>query len=341
MPQKDQEDIDEQLLINICQLYDISVKDLNFLAAIDNNFVYEFQKDDENYILRGGTRHSSDQVQAELEWILFLHSSDVKVSLPIKSTNNNYLELVQYKDKIINAIVFEKAAGKEIDYRNQEEWNESVWEEMGRTLGRMHTAAVEYNQENPEFKRKTAFESIHASSKSILNPVKDEKVIKRFEELKNKLKQLPRENNAFGLIQYDFHLGNFNVHDEELTVYDFDDSYYFFFIYDIATCIHETVWYYPDGKKLEFVNRFIPSLWKGYSKEYKLDRKWLEYLPDFFKWREFEIYITLVETYNDKTTPEQHIQEVEEYLPDFKARTESDEQIVPIPGDLSKWFKEF
>lgn len=338
---RNQEDIDAQVLEKICQLHDISVKDLNFLAAIDNNFVYEFQKDDENYILRGGTRHSSDQVQAELEWILFLHSSDVKVSLPIKSMNNNYLELVQHNDKIINAIVFERASGKAVEYRNPEVWNEDLWEEMGRTLGKMHIAAVKYNSEKPEPKRKTAFESVHAASENILNPEEDSKIIKRFAKLKKKLNLLPREKNGFGLIQYDFHADNFNIDNGEIIVYDFDDSYYFFFIYDLAACIHEAVWDNPEEKKLDFANRFIPSLWKGYTEEFILDRKWLEYLPDFLKWREFNIYVTCVETYNDETTPERYLPMYKEFVAEFKERTKSDDQIVPIPEDLRKWFKEF
>lgn len=341
MTRKNQEDIDKQLLQDICQLYDISVKDLNFLVAIDNNFVYEFQRGGKEYLLKGGTRHSSDQVQAELEWILFLNSSGIRVSLPVQSKNNNYLELVHHGGKVISATVFEKALGKEIDSRNPEEWNEELWEEMGRTLGRMHTIAVKYNSEKLAFKRKTAFESIHATPENHLDLVEDSKIIKKFNKLKKKLIQLPREKDAFGLIQYDFHCENFNVNEGEIIVYDFDDSYYFYFIYDLATCIHEAVWDVPDEKKLEFANRFIPSLWKGYSEKYQLDRKWLEYLPDFFKWREFIIYVTLIETFNDETTPERYIPELKEFIPEFKERTESEDQIVPIPANLKEWFSEF
>jgi len=342
MTKESQEDIDNLLLEKICKLYSTAVDDLNFLTAIDNNFVYEFQKDCKEYILRGGTRHSSDQVKAEIEWILFLNTQGVKVSLPFLSKNNNYLELVEHGGKVNNAIVFEKAPGKEIDYRNSKEWNTDIWEEMGRTLGRMHTAAVKYNSEKPEPKRKTAFESIHTSSSdNILDPLKDSKIIKRFNELKNKLSQLPQEKDAFGLIQYDFHTSNFNIDDGVIIVYDFDDSYYFFFIYDLAACIHETVWAISDERKLWLANNFIPSLWNGYCEEYKLDRKWLKYLPEFLKWREFIIYITIIETLNDETTPKRYIPEYKEYAAEFKARTESDEQIVPIPENLEEWFKYF
>ena len=51
MVSKSQEDIEVELLEKICLLYDISVNDLKFLVAIDYNFVYEFTKDNKEYIL--------------------------------------------------------------------------------------------------------------------------------------------------------------------------------------------------------------------------------------------------------------------------------------------------
>lgn len=337
MASKIKDEIDNQLLEMICNLFDISLEELNFIVAIDNNFVYEFNKNNKKYILRGGTRHPSDQVQAELDWIFHLNSSGVKVSLPIKSENDNYLELVEHDGKLVNIIVFERAPGKAVEYRNPEVWNEKLWEEMGRTLGKMHSAAVDYNSKKLEVKRITAVESIQAQIDNCLDVI-EESVIKRFNELKSRLKQLPQDSDAYGLIQYDFHADNFNIDNGEIIVYDFDDSYYFFFMYDLATSIHEAVWDVPDKEKLEFANRFIPSLWKGYCEEFKLDRKWLKYLPDFLKWREFDLYATMAETYKEKTASENLLNQLEEWILEFKTRVESDEQIVPIPENLEEWF---
>jgi Ser/Thr protein kinase RdoA (MazF antagonist) len=334
------EGVDVNLLEKICSHYDISGDQLNFLTAVDNNFVYEFSKQDKSYILRGGTRHPVDQVQAELDWIIFLHSNGVLVSLPIKSRNGKYLEQVHHNDVPVNATIFERAPGIAVDYRNPEVWNEILWKEMGKTLGKMHAAAVKYNSENPHPKRITAFESVQNTMEAVLDPKKDKKVIERFQKLKNKLTNLPKENESFGLIQYDFHADNFNIDDGKIIVYDFDDSYYFFFMYDLAACIHEAIWDVPEEKKLEFANRFIPSLWDGYSEEFKLDRKWLEYLPDFLKWREFDIYSTIVESLKENTLPEKYIPEYKHFEVEFRNRVESDDQIVPMPEQISGWFKE-
>jgi Ser/Thr protein kinase RdoA (MazF antagonist) len=339
MPNVKQDNIDPQLLEKICILYSIDINNLVFITAVDNNFVFSFQKDNAEYILRGGTRHPPDQVQAELDFVLFLDLCGIKVSVPILSNNERYLELVEHDNKMINVIVFEKAPGNLVRLDDPNEWNEQLWEEMGRILGKLHAAALKFNSIQIIAKRISAFEMLQTMIDDNLNPVKDVRVIQRYNALKNKLQQLPKDNNAYGLIQYDFHTHNFNVHNGEIIVYDFDDSYYFFFMYDLAACIHETIWDVPDAEKIDFANKFVPALWKGYSEEYKLDRKWLQYLPDLLKWREFDIYATLVETYNDKTTPERYFAKLEVYVPEFKKRCESDEQIVPLPSNLEDWFR--
>jgi Ser/Thr protein kinase RdoA (MazF antagonist) len=93
---------DNDLLEAICQLYGISINDLTLIQAVDYNFVYEFQQKGKKYILRGGTRHPTDLVRAELQWILYLHSSGIKVSTPVQSRNKKYLELVEKDAKIFN-----------------------------------------------------------------------------------------------------------------------------------------------------------------------------------------------------------------------------------------------
>lgn len=332
------EKTDSLLLEKICPLYNITIDDLNIITVIDNNFVYSFKKDEKIYFLRGGTRHSYEQIHAEIEWIQFLDSQGVHVSLPIQSKNGKYFEKIEYDAHLITVAVFEGAPGKQVNTNNPAEWNEPLWEEMGKTLGKMHSAAVIYNSKQLKFKREDALENVSGVVKKILEPNKNKMILNRFNSLVKKLNLLPKGSETFGLIQYDFHCENFNVHNGEIIVYDFDDSYYFFYFYDLAASIHEAIWDNPDDKKIAFANRFIPSLWKGYSSEFKLDRKWLYYLPDFLKWREFDIYFSLVETLQDKSAPKQFLPRVEEIMLEFQERVLSDEQIIPLPNDLEIWF---
>lgn len=68
---------------------------------------------------------------------------------------------------------------------------------------------------------------------------------------------------------------------------------------------------------------------------------WIDYLPDFLKWREFDIYATIVESLQDKTLPEEYIPEYNHFRIEFKNRTESEEQIVLILKNLKKCFKRY
>jgi len=341
MSQINHDNIDEFLLERICQLYNVNVYDLTFINAADNNFVYSFQKGCKKFFLRGGLRHSSEQITAELDWIQFLNSQGVNVSLPIQSKDGKYLELVDFGNKLVNVVVFESAPGKQINSEDPTEWNELLWEEMGKTLGKMHSAAVLYNSKQLHHKRESALESVLITAKKVLKSKKEKELLKKFKALMTKLDFLPKDPTTYGLIQYDFHCENFNAQNGEITVYDFDDSHYFFFFYDLAAAIHEAVWDNPDDEKLAFANRFIPSLWKGYSSVYQLDRKWLEYLPDFLKWREFDIYITLVESFKDKSAPERYLKIIENIMLEFQGRAESPKQIVPLPDNLEIWFPKY
>lgn len=338
MSQINHDRIDSLLLAKICQCYNIEIDDLTFIVAMDNNFVFTFQKDSKTYFLRGGLRHSSEQIIAEIEWILFLDSQGVKVTLPMLSSNDNYLEQVYFNGNTYNVVVFDAAPGKQINPTNSNEWNEAIWEEMGRTLGKMHSVAIIYNSAKIQFKREGALEAVLTTANKVLNSKEEEAILNKFKALVNKLNLLPQDSNVFGLIQYDFHCENFNVHNGEIWVYDFDDSHYFFFLYDLAAAIHEAVWDNPDDKKLDFAKRFVPSLWKGYCSTFQLDRKWLDYLPDFLKWREFDIYITLVETLQDKSAPENFLPRIVEIMLEFRERVMSDKQIVELPSKSELWF---
>lgn len=131
-----------------------------------------------------------------------------------------------------------------------------------------------------------------------------------------------------------------HVHDGEIIVFDWDDSHYFFFIYDLAACFHETIWDHPIEKRQEFADNFIPAFWKGYSTKFQLDRKWLKFLKDFFKWREFIIYMCLLRDLNDDLLSEHTKEQVPQWIREFRDYILDNTQIVEIPQDLSIWFPE-
>ncbi|MHA2388118.1 MAG: phosphotransferase enzyme family protein [Candidatus Hodarchaeales archaeon] len=337
MEYEDQLQPKNELLEMISRQFGI-FSELNLLIEADNNFIYEFHQDGKEFILRGGTRHTEELVQAEIEWILFIDKEKVKVSIPIRSTNGKYLEQVNHNGKTFNVVVFEKAPGQKVDLKNPEEWNEKFWENMGKVLGKLHHASIQYNQSEPKFRRPMYYEDEYIELLSILDPKQDEKIIQKVKSMIKQFDLLSKEPTDFGVIHYDLHTGNFHKNGDDIIIFDWDDSHYFFFMYDLAATFHETIWNNPLDKRQEFANSFIPAVWKGYSTVYPLDRKWLSLLPQFFKWREFQIYV-----YTTKECTNSNISEKERIFftdctTEFRDWLVNDTQIVEIPPDIKKWF---
>ena len=60
-------------MTTLYDLYYIDSNELKLIFSSDNNFIYKFNRKGREFLLRGGTWHSYNRVQAELDWILFLN----------------------------------------------------------------------------------------------------------------------------------------------------------------------------------------------------------------------------------------------------------------------------
>ena len=327
-----------ELLDKISFQYGISSDDLNLLAEADNNFIYEFSQNGKEFILRAGTRHTEELINAEIEWILFLNDTGVKVSIPVLSNNKNYHEQVKHDGIIYSIVVFEKAPGGKVDLKNPEEWNEQFWETMGGVMGDLHQASVQYNNLKPKFRRPMYYEDEYIDLAAQIFSKNDAIIIKKVDDLLQQFEQLPKDPDAFGVIHTDLHTDNFHKDGNDMIIFDWDDSYYFFFTYDLAAAFHETIWDNPLDKRQQFADRFIPAFWKGYSRKYPLDRKWLAYLPQFFKWREFIIYAFLIKEIAKEDLTDRYKSFLTRCITEFRNWLVNDTQIVNIPADLTKWF---
>jgi Ser/Thr protein kinase RdoA (MazF antagonist) len=111
-----------------------------FLNKISDSesFVYEFEKEGHEFILRitHNSHRSYQQIRAELDWIGYLRANGMRVSRPVLSESGNTIETVKAGNSEFLAVVFEKARGEEIKRRN---WTGDFCLEWGRYVGRLHT----------------------------------------------------------------------------------------------------------------------------------------------------------------------------------------------------------
>lgn len=68
-------------------------------------------------------------------------------------------------------------------------------------------------------------------------------LLKKLKSLENTIASLPKDAQSYGLIHNDFHPYNFHINNDDITVFDFDDSIYGWFALDIAIAATHAVWW--------------------------------------------------------------------------------------------------
>lgn len=254
------------------------------------SFIYEFERDTESYILRisHSLRRSEDLIQGEVDWINYLAGGGVSVAMAVGSQNGNLVEAVgDGNGGHFLATAFMKAPGR----KPWELWSPALYQTYGKLLGSMHALAVAYHPPKPEWKRPEWDDQIMEFVESYLPP--SEGAVKhKYRALCDHLYTLPKPASSYGLIHQDAHGSNLFVDEQgKITLFDFDDCAYSWFINDIAIVLFYIVMDAPDWPSFTF--EFMTHFLRGYRQVYSLEPKWLKEMPVFLKMREMELYAVI------------------------------------------------
>jgi Ser/Thr protein kinase RdoA (MazF antagonist) len=260
------------------------------------NFVYEFPSQDERRILRltHNSHHTEDEIIAELDWLKFLIRHGVPASQPIVSQNGRLTERYPVAESYFVATAFEYAPGSFIDWTNPQEWNSRFFHTLGRTMGRMHSVTKRYSASHLRQKRSHWYEDALLQQANDYLPAEQRQAAAELEKLLARFSHnIPTVDN-YGLVHNDVNPTNFHFKDGQITLFDFDDCAYNWFINDIAVAMPlyddiytEEGW---EGRLIEFFQQYM----QGYNQENHLDELWLEYLPDSLR---LQNLITLIACY--------------------------------------------
>ena len=77
-----------------------------------------------------------------------------------------------------------------------------------------------------------------------------------------------------------------------ITLFDFDDCVYGWFIYDIAMVLFYAV-PFEASEAPGVAREFMPHFMRGYRRENQFDDAWLQELPYLLKLREIELYAVI------------------------------------------------
>jgi Ser/Thr protein kinase RdoA (MazF antagonist) len=278
------------------------------------NYVYEADKNGKQVILR--LTHSShrtlDEVGAELNWIAFLSSSGLEGQIAecLPSRNALLAERIDTGDSYFIACLFSKAPGQRADWKDPSVWNAELFREWGAVTGRMHRITQGYRQAmDTEIPRRAEWDEdellIHAER---YIPAEESFVLERLETVMGRMKRLPKPVDGYGLIHTDLHEGNFFVDQGRITVFDFDDCAYNWFVHDLAIPMYYAVTRgAPEsygGERIAFARDFFMAFWQGYAAEYRLAPEWLGELPVFLELRDLTLYLVIHKKMDVTALPE-------------------------------------
>jgi Ser/Thr protein kinase RdoA (MazF antagonist) len=262
------------------------------------SFIFEFETEEGPGILRisHSIRRSSDLIRGELDWINYLFAGGVSVARPIPSKSKEWVEIVDDgAGGSFLATAFERAEGE--PHRGGE-WSPELLFNYGRLLGQMHRLSRNYQPKQTDWKRPEWDDPIMLEINQYL-PEGDQQIKKIYAELWDYLKDLPRDTASYGLIHQDVHQGNFFVTEgEKITLFDFDDCVYSWYINDIALVLFYAVLGQEDQDA--FITQFLAGFLPGYVSEHQLDPIWYKEIPYFLKLREIDLYAVIHRSFDVK-----------------------------------------
>lgn len=313
-------------------LYGISIEELTSIGG-SMNFVYEYQRNGLHYILRftPTEQRSMELVKGELDWLLYLQRNGLSVSIPVESSKGNIVENIDVNDSSFIITSFIKAKGKAVSYPDCLRDHE-LYYKCGVAIGKLHALSKLYIPSTQTIQRKDWHHNFYLKNMHKFIPSNQTKVIQGCTNTISTIeKELPTNSQSYGLTHGDIHGGNFKVNDCGITLFDFDEAQYSWFIDDIVTQMYYLVYVYggDDGRELREsqANRFMEHFMKGYTLENVIDDYWIKKIPLFLRLREIIVYIGMYKNHPDISKLNQW---GKDFIAEAKIRIENGIPIVDI-----------
>lgn len=279
----------DTILQEAMQRYGIASDQIRPLDAFES-FIYEFERGPSASILRiaHSIRRSEALIQGEVDWLNHLAAGGVSVARAIRSEAGRLVEAIEDgKGGQFLVTAFVKAQGQP----PWQLWTPTLYKTYGRLLGSMHALASRYQPAEMAWKRPEWDDDSMEFVERFL-PASEVVAKEKYRALCAHLHTLPKEASTYGLIHQDAHGSNFLVDESgAITLFDFDDCCYSWFVNDIAIALFYHVIDARDPSALtgEFLIHFL----EGYQQAHPLDSKWLKEIPHFLKAREIELYAVI------------------------------------------------
>lgn len=205
---------------------------------------------------------SREDFLGELEYIRYLFEHGGSVSDVVSSRKGNLLVEITHNHHIFFISLFKKAKGK------------------------LHQISKEYT---PIHRRYSFFDKYNAEYIDKLIPDSLSPLKEKLVELLNTLEGVDRNKETFGLNHFDYNDGIYSIDFDsgQLTVYDFDNSCYCWYMFDLASIWGNGMgWIQSEpnvGKRKKFMEDYFETVLAGYRSETKIENPMLDTLPLFIQ----------------------------------------------------------
>jgi amicoumacin kinase len=213
------------------------VEQLTFVRKMEN-IVFSGMRNGQRVFLRltSPLRRSAAQIAAELSWLKYLGGLDLPVVKPLLAIDGSpYLVTTQGDTHYVSCLFAEVPGDHPIPSEGS---SPAFLHQLGQLIARMHEASLAYQTTSSVERREEWHEERgirHAldAAQSSKNGFLRDKLFPIYHHIKN----LPKDNQTYGLVHGDWALGNlFCTTSGEINIIDFDDSCYHFFAFDLAVC---------------------------------------------------------------------------------------------------------
>lgn len=286
---------DMHLVPMILSLYGLDGYEINRIESHEGgrNLVYTCEKEGADAkIIRIAflEDRSREDFLGEVEYIQYLFEHGASVSGVVSSQKGNLLEEIAYNDHTFYVCVFQKAKGKLL-VENYYRYREGApiteyYYNCGKVLGKMHGLSKGFNPVHPRY---SFFDKYNAEYLNKLIPDSLSLLKEKLLELLRTLEGLDRTHESFGMVHFDYSDGNYMIDFDngQITVFDFDNSCFCWYMYDLANVwTHGVGWiqFEQDAdKRKKFMEDYFETVLAGYRSETQIDNAMLEKLPLFIK----------------------------------------------------------
>ena len=264
-----------------CERFRGDKETLTLIGGVHRH-VYSYKLGEQTYILKLYPVASKDPllIETELKWMQFLQENQVPTPKPIKSRNDKYIELVTLAPIPFFAVSFQQVEGNKIQL-DQVSNHEQLFREFGKLMGKIHHLSQKFPIDQLPLDEWNEGELYHRDFSYV-----EQGLLKKWEIFFEKINEMPRSKQSYGLILNDLHLDNcLLTKQQQFILYDFSKIKKHWYTYDIAIALHYLHSELETSREELFTN-YLLSFIEGYLQENQLEEGSHEQIEFFMHFRE-------------------------------------------------------